>query len=422
MTETAFREGFYKLIRLDITTASQILDLSPYVARCDLYESILSPSVVGEFVISDSVGLFSSFNFAEETISIEFTTYEEAAPVSYKLKVVSVDTVTPTPNDKAVTLVLTGVSEELLKSRTIRNIPLVMKNLESDRAVVALLNLVETKKQIAFEKTKGLHTFALTNITPFEAIDQVRRQALSPTHNSSSFVFFENKYGYTFKTIEQLVEEGLRNTGDKFFFMSPTADVDSTATRWRNILGFKNVQMGNQNVALAVGGYNNIVNDLNLETGELTQYQLAAKDTPFVTLNKDSQTSSLSQLNSRNKDEGRITFRLYNPDQENNQLSEKYNVLPYYISQLLTVINHVTIYGDTTITVGDVITCKLPELTGLTIGEARPRNDDNPLLSGNYLITKLRHCLSFGAIPKYYQALEVVRDGVGGSLPNVRYA
>lgn len=412
-----FREGFYKLIRLDITTAGKILDISPYAAKCDIYESILAPSVIAELVIADGTGLFSSFNFAEETVTIEFTTHEESSPVKYELKVVMVDPVVAMPNDKGVAITLTCLSEEILKSITIKNIPLVTKNLESDKAVAALLNLVETKKPISLEKTKGLHTFALTNITPFEAIDQVRRLALSSTHNSSAYVFFENKYGYNFKTTEQLIEDGLNSIGDKFFFYTPTAGVDNTSSFWRNIIGFRNIQMGNQNVTLAIGGYNNIVNDLNLETGVVTQYNQQATDTPFVVLNKRSQAASRTLTTQRSKDEGRVTFRIHNPDQENNQLAEKYNVLPYYVSQLLTVINHITIFGDTTITVGDVITCKMPELTGLT----KDKVEDNPLLSGNYLVTKVRHCLSFGNIPKYYQALEIVKDGIGGSMPNVSF-
>lgn len=416
-----FREGNYKLLRFDITAAGKVLDITPYAAKCDIYESILAPSVIAEVVIADSTGLFSSFNFAEETITIEFTTHEESSPVKYELQVVSVDPVVATPNDRATAITLTCISEEIMKSRTIKNIPLVSKNLESDKAIVSLLNLVETKKPISLEKTKGLHTFALTNITPFEAIDQVRRLALSSTHNSSAYVFFENKYGYNFKTIEQLIEDGLSSIGDKFFFYTPTANIDNTASFWRNILAFRNIQTGNQNVTLAIGGFNNIVNDLNLETGVVTQYNQLPTNTPFVVLNKKSTATSKLINNKRSKDEGRVTFRIHNPDQENNQLAEKYNVLPYYISQLLTVINHVTIYGDTTITVGDVITCKLPELTGLTTGPDRPQNEDNPILTGNYLITKVRHCLSFGPIPKYYQALEVVKDGIGGALPNVNF-
>jgi hypothetical protein len=83
----------------------------------------------------------------------------------------------------------------------------------------------------------------------------------------------------------------------------------------------------------------------------------------------------------------------------------------------LSIIAHLTIYGDSTITVGDVITCRIPEMNGLTNKEYAA---DDPMISGNYLVCKVRHILTFGDNPKYYQALEIVKDGVAGNLPKTK--
>jgi hypothetical protein len=409
--------GEYKLNRLTITTPNQAFDLSPYAVKCDIFESIISPSVIAEIVVSDSTGMFSSFQLSEEKVSISFTTYDSSSPVEYELSVIDVGPAVATPNDKSLVYTLTCVSDEVLTSMTIKNTPVVIKNIECEKIIKSLLDLVHSKKPLFAEKTKGLHAYGLANITPFEGIDKVRRLAVSSKHMGSAFVFFENKAGYTFKSVEKLVEEGVKNIGDKFFVFTGVANLDNSGSMWRNILGYKVIQQGNQGVALSIGGYNNIVKRLNIETGVVDIFEQKAKQLTFLSLNNGSVTSSLEQQSRRNEDQGRATLNLYTPDQENNQLAEKYNYLPYYITQLLTTIAHITIYGDTTITIGDVITCTLPEHTGLTLGDKRAYVDDNKVSSGNYLVAKCRHMLTFGNRPQYFQSLEIIRDGIGGELP-----
>lgn len=408
-------EGKYILNELSLSTPRcKKLDITPYAVKCDIYESILSPTVIAEITLSDSTGIIDHFNLSEETFTISFTTHPQSKPIEYKLKVVEVNPVRTTPNDKSVVFSLTCISPEMIKSKTIKNIPLVRKQIEAEKAVKSLLNLVETKKEFFAEKTKGLHTYSLANMHPFNSIDMVRRTAVSEKYNGSAFVFFENKHGYQFKSIEKLIEEGLAGIGDKCFTYTNLAGVDITGSKWRNIIAYKTIQNGNHNVALATGGYNNISKRYNLETGELEQYDKKAVNVEFLSLNKKSITSSTKQQEKSSKDEGELSFSLYTPDQENNQLVEKNNYLPYYLTQFLTIINHVTIYGDSTITAGDVIHCHIPENTGLTQGEDNAYVKDSSVFSGNYLVCKCRHVLTFGNFPEYYQGLEIVKDGFGG--------
>ena len=402
-------EGNFTLNGFSISTPNGSLDLTPYAIKCDIYESILASSVICEITLSDSTGMLDAFDFTEECVCISFSTYDEYEPVHYEVKVVQINPIKSTPNDKNVVFVMTCLSEEILKSKTLKNIPLVRKKIESEKIVKSMLNLTETKKNLHVEKTKGIHSFGLTNITPFDAIDRVRRTAVSEKYNSSSFVFFENRDGYHFKTIEKLIDDGNKKIGDKFFIHTTLAGVDVSGTKWRNIIAYKVVQSGNQSVGLLTGGYSNSVRRYNLETGELELYEKPSKNVDFVSLNEGSVSTSLTQQNERSKDEGKITLNLFNPDQENNQLAEKHNFLPYYLTKFLTIISHITIYGDSTITIGDVITCKLPKINGLTNESYK---EDSSIYSGNYLVCKCRHVLTFGDSPKYYQALEIVKDGM----------
>jgi hypothetical protein len=68
--------------------------------------------------------------------------------------------------------------------------------------------------------------------------------------------------------------------------------------------------------------------------------------------------------------------------------------------------------------VGDVIRCQLPEYDGLPRGEENPIREDSQMTSGNYIVTKCRHVLTFNEKAEYMQGLEIVKDGIAG-LPIV---
>jgi hypothetical protein len=92
------------------------------------------------------------------------------------------------------------------------------------------------------------------------------------------------------------------------------------------------------------------------------------------------------------------------------------------MAHLLNTIAHITIYGDSTITVGDVITADIPIHDGLTTGEENPYKESSKTLAGNYLVTSCRHILNFNENAQYLQALEIVKDGIYGELPKASVA
>ena len=412
-------EGKYNLLNFTLSTPTKPLDISPYVVMCDIYESILSPSIVAEIIVNDSTGIFSNIMLNEEELCISFTTNVDGPPIHYKLKIVEVNPVLRATNDKSVSFVLTCLNEEVIKSHTTIDVPLVRKKLECEKVVTTMMEKVlETEKDVYVEKTKGLHSFSFTDTPPMKAIDIARRVAISATHPGSAYVFFENAQGFHFKSLEKIVEDGLKRIGDKFFIHSALANADVAGSKWRNIIGYKLIQSGNHNVASLIGGYSTSSKRLNLIEGTLEYYEKKADEVEFVTLNPGSINASSERQQEKSKSRGGKSLGLYSSDEENNQLSEKMNFLPYYLSQFLSVIAHMTIYGDSTITVGDVLTCRIPEMNGLTTNEYVP---DDIMTSGNYLICKVRHVLTFGDNPQYFQALEIIKDGIGGSMPNVNF-
>jgi hypothetical protein len=281
----------------------------------------------------------------------------------------------------------------------------------------ALLRLVESKKNIFAEKTQGLHGFNFTLGNPFTAIDEVRLKAMSSEFNGHCFLFYENSKGYHFKSFEGLIKDGLTKIGDKYFTQAAVANISIEGSKWRNILAFKSVQTGNANVTRALGAGKISVKKLNTITQEITPIDVDPRRLNFVQLNKNAESSSAATQNELAKNEGKIFIVRYDPTTETSESAYAAAIRPHYLSFLFNTIAHITIYGDTTITIGDVITAKIPEFSALTLGEDRPYVDTNTMAAGNYLVTKCRHTLTFNEGAEYMQALEIVKDGYGGDAP-----
>lgn len=428
MTTTQFRDGTFKLIEFELSVpGGRKLDLTPYCARADIYESVLEPTVIAEFVITDKVGIFDHFNFLEQNIYIEFTTYEDNddASVKYTLYPISVDPAEALPDDKGVVYKLTCVSKEALKSTQSKNMSLVRQKIECENMVANILTSPEglaTQKPVFLEKTQGLHGFNFTTVEPFVAIDEIRLKAMSSEFTGHCFVFYENTKGYHFKSFEGLIKDGLTKIGDKYFVQTAASDVSVAGAKWRNILAFKVVQSGNQNITRALGAGKVTIKAVNIMTQEIKPLELDPKYLNFVQLNKNSISSTATSQNELGSTEGRIEVVRFDPTVETADVAIARAVRPYYLSFLFNTIAHITIYGDTTITVGDVITAKIPEFNALSLGEERPYVDTNDVAGGNYLVTKCRHVLTFSEKSDYMQALEIVKDGYGGDAPRANVA
>ena len=420
MSAPQFIEGKYKLITFQLNApGGRKLGLTPYCARADIYESVLEPTTIAEFVISDKIDIYGHFNFLELSIDIEFTTYEDndQASVKYTFYPVMVDPAVATPDDKGIVYKITCVSQEALKSTQIKNLSLVKEKIDCETMISALLQLIESKKQYFAEKTQGLHGFNFTLVNPFTAIDEVRLKALSSEFQGHCFLFYENSKGYHFKSFEGLIKEGLTKIGDKYYVQSAAVNVSIAGTSWRNILAFTSIQTGNENVTRALGAGKIVVKKLNQISQEIEDINVDPLRLNFIQLNKNSVSINPATQKELAKNEGKVILVHFDPTVETAETAEAAAKRAYYLSFLFNTIAHITVYGDTTVTIGDVITLKVPEFSALTLGEDRPFVDTNAVAAGNYLVTKCHHVLTFNEGAEYMQALEIVKDGYGGDAP-----
>ena len=422
----SIRDGQFKLnefLLIDATAKTvdcgKAEDLTALCVQANIYESVLEPCVRAQFEFYDAKGASDKLIFTNKKIVIDFTTNEDnpKSAIRYEFYVIGKPVEVKSQDDKASIFKVECVTYEAWKSTDIENAPLSEKKLAAENAVKAYLNIIGSQKPLFAEKTRGLHAFNFTLKKPFECIDEIRLEyAMSQEFKGHAFYFFENKHGFVFKSMEMLIKEGKENIGDKCFFQSTLTNLDVTGAKWRNILTTKLIQKGNEGVAKILGAGANSVKQYNKVTGQTEDFEADPRNLEFETLNKGSASTTLKAQHEKSRDgnKGKVKEIKFDPTISNIERAEKFNHLPYYMAHFLTVIIQITIYGDSTITVGDVIKCQFPESSGITRGEKNPINEDSAMTTGNYMVTKCRHMLTFNEKAEYAQGLELVKDGIGG--------
>ena len=422
----SIRDGQFKLnefLLIDATAKTvdcgKAEDLTALCVQANIYESVLEPCVRAQFEFYDAKGASDKLIFTNKKIVIDFTTNEDnpKSAIRYEFYVIGKPVEVKSQDDKASIFKVECLTYEAWKSTDIENAPLSEKKLAAENAVKAYLNIIGSQKPLFAEKTRGLHAFNFTLKKPFECIDEIRLEyAMSQEFKGHAFYFFENKHGFVFKSMEMLIKEGKENIGDKCFFQSTLTNLDVTGAKWRNILTTKLIQKGSEGVAKILGAGANSVKQYNKVTGQTEDFEADPRNLEFETLNKGSASTTLKAQHEKSRDgnKGKVKEIKFDPTISNIERAEKFNHLPYYMAHFLTVIIQITIYGDSTITVGDVIKCQFPEASGLTKGEKNPINEDSAMTTGNYMVTKCRHMLTFNEKAEYAQGLELVKDGIGG--------
>lgn len=411
---TSIRDGQYKLLSLTMSLDGRPFDLTKLAVRADIYESILVPGIFLELTINDSVGLFSATVHQDEEVCISFSTYENAPPVHYKFKITEVNPAKQTPDNKSVVYVISAASEEFVKSTDTKyaspEYAYQRKKVPPEKAISGMLEILESEKTLFYERTLGKRTETSAGMWPFQFIKNVVDRAKSEKWSGGAFVFYENGKGYHFKTLQTLIEEGVKNIGDKYFIHSALANADTTSAAWRNIIAFKLLQKGNLTAAQMSGAFNKRVVGVDIKTGKQIEYRNKPGGATNPSMNPGSVSITAEAVNKRGSEEGKVETIYFDSGEDGEWELEKKAALPAFITQFFNVIAHITIYGDTALTVGDVIACRISKPTGLTPESAM---DEDPMTSGNYMVMKCRHILTFGDSPLYFQALEIAKDGVG---------
>jgi hypothetical protein len=409
MSQTYIRSDAVTVSSLRLTASNgKAFNISDQVAQFSIYEDVMFPVIRAEFVIFDGVDYLNTIPIiGEEDLEVEFSNpgFEST---QFKFKVKSIENTMIMPQGKMKTYVLRAVSEEMFINNT-RYITRKYTTEAWNVVMDIISNDLGTNKPFGVgDETKGVQDILISRLRPLQAIDMIRRRSVSLDNQSSSYVFFENKRGFNFASLEFLLTNQENVIKDKIFFYDTAGNSDARNLTTRSMLSLYNVSQVNNTKKMIYGGLNNIVKKFDLFTGETSEtlyvnsqdqqkFKFASKNPRPLNTNKFEQeygqAASLSML---------VPYSSHLPE---TYIAESLGLKNSFVTKISQNIYHAYVNGDTVLTAGDVITVKVPTIVGT--GEAT----ENRLLAGNYLISKLRHIVinASSAQKTYHCSMELIK-------------
>lgn len=389
--------------------------LMAQVKGIEIFESILSPVIFCEMSVADAIGLHQDFPIiGEEYVSIRFKTPKFPKPVTYLFRVNKKHNLKIFDNNKMATYTLQMMSSEVIKNST-RYVTKKYENTIDQLVTQIVTQELQTNKPYRIDATSGIEKGRITRMQPFKAIDYLRRRAISNQYQSSSFCFFENRNGFFFTTIEKMIDDGnkaldVHKTSNKVFYFDTTRKGGIENVTLRNILAYNQIAFTDTVSKLQNGGLSNKVNSFDLLTGNIEQKTYDNTQGESVFKNPDGSAApmnSASFINNHKRSTAKTKFVVMTSDKPQLKLPEKLSILQAYAQKVSQNIVQIHIYGDSDITVGDMIKCTFPSATTADDDKGKSRLD-----SGNYLVTKVRHMITNGDRPQHTMALELIKGSL----------
>jgi hypothetical protein len=397
MINKVYDPGDIKIIGFTLTNynSSATKDIRGQVISLSIFEDMEAPSIYVEVMLKDGVNLVKDFPIiGEETLTISFLTPGRDNITNYSFKIYSVTGTGTDASNQSSVYTLKGVTNEHF-TNSIRQVERSYKDTVSSIVSSIIRDDLNTNKTAFVEETRGIVPLTVPRMSPFQAIDMLRQRAVAKRPSGGVFVFFENQFGYNFSSIEKLMEDGRSNIGSKVFTHSP--DVNSDTSRqtyaYRNIIQLEQLSKFDTVEKLSGGMFNNVVRSYDLLTKKFneTKFNLSEQSANFVYSDANPSITSTHKTVSA-AESGSPTYFFTPKDSSKGEdfIPDLMGYRHAFVLMFNQTVTRCLVHGDNYLTVGDVVTLKLPDTSGTT-----EKKLDDKRYSGNYLITKLRHIIVY---------------------------
>ena len=417
----AFKPNYFTIQTLDGSTT---VDVTNSCLFFDYFEDILSPCVTAIAQLMNSSSLFNILPIRggeKVTISVDTAFGEFVLDDLYVYKVSNLDA---QHSNEMFTLNL--VSREGLTNETSRCETIYRGNLQTTVTKI-LKDDLKTKKYKSenIEGTSNDYSFIGNNRKPFHVLTWLGPKAVPANGQNSGtageeargtagFLFYENKDGFNFRSIDSLVSSTKiqTNSADKenipYYLFTQVIEENQTKTNF-NILNYnyeKNIDLMK---ALRVGMYVNKTYFYDLYSNTLDIYKYKVKDQVKSKLGgaesiavSDEFGDSISRIMVRTSDRGALKTDGSVSDKLRSGADMAMSYSRYNL--LFTQALNMVVPCNVNLKVGGIIHAEFPRIdrsTNMTSDEEQ---------SGYYLVKELRHHFEGGQM---VTSLRLIRDSYG---------
>lgn len=422
----AFKPNYFTIQSLDGKTT---VDITNSCLFFDYFEDILSPCITATAQIINSSSLFNILPIRggeKVTISVDTLFGEFVIDDLYVYKVSGLDA--PKMSER---FTLNLVSREGLTNETSRCQRVYRGNLQTTVTKI-LKDDLKTKKYKSenIEATSNDYSFIGNNRKPFHVLTwlgpkavpangQISGTAGEEAKGTAGFLFYENKDGFNFRSIDSLVSSTKiqNNSADKenipYYVHTPSIEANKIESNYK-ILNYnyeKNIDLMK---SLRVGMYVNKTYFYDLYTNTLDLYTYKVKDQVKNKLGGAESIvvsqefgDSISRIMVRTADRGAL-----NPDgsvgdklRSGADMAMSYSRYNLLFTQALNMV----VPCNVNLRVGGVIHAEFQRIDRTDQKEADEEQ------SGYYLIKELRHHFEGGQM---ITSLRLIRDSYGLYSPN----
>ena len=429
------------------SSSGNIVPLEGLVQSITIFENMYRPSMTGMITILDTNSIVKNLpiigqeflSFKIKTSSITGTLKEDIIDFTDNVfNIYKVDN--RIINGKVEVLALHFASgEKLLNSRV--RVSKSYTNSINDivQDVLQNENYLNTKKDLFIEGTVGVRKIVAPSDHPFALINKLATEAISLEHGSPYFMFYENKDGFHFRSLDSLYSQPIvakYNTGDFFHqtdrggtvvynvieeygrpidqqIVSSNDMLDSVD---QGLLGSTFISYNIYSKSYFVSRYNYFDNfrDFNrisdnpiYNSNEIDEFRNTVADFPnskrhLHPTSKDNEKDAQYYSIDNSSSSGGNIKSLYSPNRVENSLLARQSK---FVELQRGVIMNLKVYGTSNVAVGQTV-----EVDFNVAGESHG-GDLDPYYTGKYLITQLSHNFSFAPKKEHTIAMTVSKDG-----------
>jgi len=190
------------------------LEISGMTAVVNVYQDLDSAFLSGNLMFIDSVGAVNKLPIiGNEFLEFKFRTPidaggdEEMNATNHRFQVYEKRSVRSTQNSQAVALFFTSIESirneriRVSKSLTVSYAEMVDKIVKSDKS------LLNSKKDLFIDPTKGVYKYTFPNCRPAEGVRHMTFMSEPVNYKTPDYMFYENNRGFHFRCLESLYRE-----------------------------------------------------------------------------------------------------------------------------------------------------------------------------------------------------------------------
>lgn len=408
MTDS-YQSGDFTIERMSITSSRANLDISSIFLSASIYESIFTPGTVCDIEVLDTEDLLGTVKLlGDETVNF---TYSIPGTVigDFRFALYELGEVEMTGAQKGKKYKLKCVSEEAMYAKT----NYVQKaygqsdnegELCSDIIKDIHISYLRSQKPIIVEQTKTPQKIVVPHMSPFRAIEMIRKRSVSADNKSPLYVYFENRQNeqqaYNFVTIEKLFSQSIVKS-----FEQSALNIDYAAREDNNIISFKIPTQFKSIENIQYGGPRKITT-FNFTTWQFESKIVEPKPSEYSLGGESSNiTSDFENKYFDSKIPPQSIIPVDISQRPVTNIPEHTGDLQVYLAALMQNAMKIRVPGDTLLTAGQMIECTIPNKKGFT-GES----EEDPLMTGNFLISRIHHKIGeFGERPRYTCVIECIK-------------